>query len=123
MLHPNLLLAARANGLGAVITTWHIMLDSEFKAILGIPKRVKTRRSRSFRSAGRTAISGRLSVGRWLTQFTSIAGSPIVGAPRRLTVRAWPERAVRVGPASRRGSHRSRPNGCPDTGTAGAHHS
>ncbi|MEA2169049.1 MAG: hypothetical protein QOF76_2349, partial [Solirubrobacteraceae bacterium] len=38
----NLLLAARANGLGAVITTWHLMLESEFKAVLGIPRNVKT---------------------------------------------------------------------------------
>lgn len=38
----NLLLAARAHGLGAVLTTWHLEQEGEFKAILGIPKRVKT---------------------------------------------------------------------------------
>jgi nitroreductase len=38
----NLLLAARALGLGAVITTWHLMLEPEFKGVLGIPRRVKT---------------------------------------------------------------------------------
>jgi nitroreductase len=38
----NVLLAARALGLGAVLTTWHLMLEDEFKEILGIPKRVKT---------------------------------------------------------------------------------
>jgi nitroreductase len=38
----NLLLAARAAGLGAVITTWHLTLEAEFKAILGLPRRVKT---------------------------------------------------------------------------------
>jgi nitroreductase len=38
----NLLLAARALGLGAVITTWHLMLEDEFKDILGIPGHVKT---------------------------------------------------------------------------------
>ncbi|HLI58340.1 MAG TPA: nitroreductase family protein [Solirubrobacteraceae bacterium] len=38
----NLLLAARAHGLGAVLTTWHLEQEQEFKAILGIPKRVKT---------------------------------------------------------------------------------
>jgi nitroreductase len=38
----NLLLAARAEGLGAVLTTWHLFYEQEFKAILGIPKQVKT---------------------------------------------------------------------------------
>ena len=38
----NLLLAARAHGLGAVMTTWHLEQEQEFKAILGIPRRVKT---------------------------------------------------------------------------------
>jgi nitroreductase len=38
----NLLLAARAHGLGAVLTTWHLEHETEFKQILGIPRRVKT---------------------------------------------------------------------------------
>ncbi|SDU22426.1 nitroreductase family protein [Gordonia westfalica] len=38
----NLLLAARATGLAAAMTTWHLMLEQEFKAVLGIPRRVKT---------------------------------------------------------------------------------
>lgn len=38
----NLLLAARAHGLGAVLTTWHLEHETEFKSILGIPRRVKT---------------------------------------------------------------------------------
>jgi nitroreductase len=38
----NLLLTARALGLGAVITTLHLCIEQEFKTILGIPKRVKT---------------------------------------------------------------------------------
>ena len=38
----NLLLAARAEGLGAVLTTWHLFYEQEFKAILGIPRQVKT---------------------------------------------------------------------------------
>ncbi|MFE3187757.1 nitroreductase family protein [Nocardia sp. NPDC059240] len=38
----NLLLAARTLGLGATLTTWHQLLESEFKAALGIPRRVKT---------------------------------------------------------------------------------
>jgi nitroreductase len=38
----NLLLCARALGLGAVVTTWHLCLEQEFKQILGIPRRVKT---------------------------------------------------------------------------------
>src|SRR6201999_4298590 len=38
----NLLLAARAEGLGAVLTMWHLMLEQEFKAVLGIPKDVNT---------------------------------------------------------------------------------
>jgi nitroreductase len=38
----NLLLAARAHGLGATLTTWHLALEPEFKAVLEIPKRVKT---------------------------------------------------------------------------------
>jgi nitroreductase len=38
----NLLLAARALGLAATLTTWHLALESEFKAVLGIPRSVKT---------------------------------------------------------------------------------
>ena len=38
----NLLLAARAYGLAANITTWHLLLESEFKQVLGIPKNVHT---------------------------------------------------------------------------------
>ena len=38
----NLLLAARARGLGATLTTWHLEQEQEFKTILGIPRRVKT---------------------------------------------------------------------------------
>ena len=38
----NLLLAARAHGLGAVMTTWHLCLEQEFKQVLGIPRKVKT---------------------------------------------------------------------------------
>src|SRR3954447_2763129 len=38
----NLLLAARALGLGAVITTWHLMLEHEWKRELAIPEEVRT---------------------------------------------------------------------------------
>jgi nitroreductase len=38
----NMLLAARAYGLAANITTWHLLLESEFKDVLGIPKHVHT---------------------------------------------------------------------------------
>jgi nitroreductase len=38
----NLLLAARALGLGAVITVWHLLLEHEWKRELGIPKDVHT---------------------------------------------------------------------------------
>ena len=38
----NLLLTARALGLGATLTTWHLALEPEFKAVLGIPRSVKT---------------------------------------------------------------------------------
>jgi len=38
----NLLLAARALGLGATLTTWHLALEAEFKTVLGIPRSVKT---------------------------------------------------------------------------------
>jgi len=38
----NLLLAARAHGLAACLTTWHLLAEDEFKAIVGIPKGVKT---------------------------------------------------------------------------------
>jgi nitroreductase len=38
----NLLLAARAHGLGANITIWHIPREDDVKAILGIPKHVHT---------------------------------------------------------------------------------
>ncbi|HEX4356559.1 MAG TPA: nitroreductase family protein [Pseudonocardia sp.] len=38
----NILLTARALGLGATLTTWHLVLESEFKAVLGIPRSVHT---------------------------------------------------------------------------------
>ena len=38
----NLLLAARALGLGAVMTVWHLVLEHEWKDTLGIPKGVNT---------------------------------------------------------------------------------
>ena len=38
----NLLLAARALGLGANITTWHMFLEHEWKRVLGIPRDVHT---------------------------------------------------------------------------------
>ncbi len=38
----NLLLAARALGLGATLTTWHLLAEGEVRAILGIPKDVRT---------------------------------------------------------------------------------
>ena len=38
----NMLLAARALGLGATLTTWHLALEGEFKAVLGIPRATKT---------------------------------------------------------------------------------
>jgi nitroreductase len=38
----NIVLAARALGLGAVITIWHLMLEHEWKRELRIPKDVNT---------------------------------------------------------------------------------
>ncbi len=38
----NLLLAARALGLAACLTSWHLLAEDEFKAVLGIPHNVKT---------------------------------------------------------------------------------
>lgn len=38
----NLLLTARALGLAATLTTWHQLLEDEFKQVLGIPARVNT---------------------------------------------------------------------------------
>jgi nitroreductase len=38
----NLLLAARALGLGATLTTWHLLAEGEVRAILGIPNDVRT---------------------------------------------------------------------------------
>jgi nitroreductase len=38
----NLLLMARALGLAATLTTWHIMFEQEFKSVLGIPNSVNT---------------------------------------------------------------------------------
>jgi nitroreductase len=38
----NLLLAARAYGLAATLTTWHLLLEGEFKDVLGIPSHVHT---------------------------------------------------------------------------------
>jgi len=38
----NLLLAARAHGLAACLTTWHLFAEDEFKEVIGIPKDVRT---------------------------------------------------------------------------------
>jgi nitroreductase len=38
----NLLLTARALGLAAALTTWHLFFEDEFKRVLGIPKNVHT---------------------------------------------------------------------------------
>jgi len=38
----NLLLTARALGLGATLTTMHLFLEAEFKDVLGVPRNVKT---------------------------------------------------------------------------------
>jgi len=38
----NLLLTARALGLGANLTNWHLFLEREFKAVLGVPRGVNT---------------------------------------------------------------------------------
>ena len=38
----NLLLAARAHGLAACLTSWHLFAEDEFKAVIGIPKEVRT---------------------------------------------------------------------------------
>lgn len=36
----NLLLAARAFGLAANVTVWHLFAENEFKRVLGVPKQV-----------------------------------------------------------------------------------
>jgi nitroreductase len=38
----NLLLAARAHGLAACLTSWHLFAEDEFKAVIGIPKEVQS---------------------------------------------------------------------------------
>jgi nitroreductase len=38
----NLLLAARAHGLAACMTTWHLLAEADFKRVLGIPPAVDT---------------------------------------------------------------------------------
>ena len=38
----NLLLAARAQGLGACLTTWHLLAEDDFKNVLAIPRHVRT---------------------------------------------------------------------------------
>lgn len=38
----NLLLTARALGLGATLTTWHLTIEADFKKVLGIPRGVQT---------------------------------------------------------------------------------
>jgi nitroreductase len=38
----NVLLAARALGLGATLTTWHLWREQEFKDVLGIPDEINT---------------------------------------------------------------------------------
>jgi nitroreductase len=52
----NLLLAARAHGLGATLTTWHLALEAEFKAGWRFP--ATSTRLRSSPWAGRGATSG-----------------------------------------------------------------
>ncbi len=38
----NLLLAARAHGLAACFTSWHLFAEDEFKRVIGIPEDVRT---------------------------------------------------------------------------------
>jgi nitroreductase len=38
----NLLLAARAHGLAACLTSWHLFAEDDTKDVLGIPKDVRT---------------------------------------------------------------------------------
>ena len=38
----NMLLTARALGLGATLTTWHLLVEPELKKVLGIPRDVQT---------------------------------------------------------------------------------
>ena len=40
--HPNLVLAARAVGLGTVLTTNHTRYETEIKTYLGIPDEIST---------------------------------------------------------------------------------
>jgi nitroreductase len=38
----NLLLAARAHGLAACFTSWHLLAEEEFKRVIGIPRAIRT---------------------------------------------------------------------------------
>lgn len=76
----NLLLTARALGLGATITTMHLALEDQFKQTLGI--RVTSRPSRWCRSAGHGASSAPCDVDRSKRPSTAIAGRALDGAVR-----------------------------------------
>ncbi len=59
----NLLLAARAHGLGACLTQWHLVFEEELKELLGIPKSV--------------AVYAVIPVGRPLSSFGPVRRRPV----------------------------------------------
>lgn len=72
----NLLLAARALGLAANITIWHLFLEQEWKTALGIP--TGSARSPSSRSAGHSGASARYAAARQRSSFTATIGSTLL---------------------------------------------
>ena len=68
----NLLLTARALGLAAALTTWHLFFEDDFKRVLGIPKNVHT--FALIPSGTRAATSGRSVAGRPPRQSTGRPG-------------------------------------------------
>lgn len=50
----NLVLAARAHGLAATMTTWHLFAEADVEGILGF--RTAPEHTRSFRSDGHSAV-------------------------------------------------------------------
>ena len=76
----NLLLAARARGLGGVMTMWHQPVEAELRVVLGIPRRHRHRRHHPPRPPRRRPRAGAPPTGRRARLRRPLAGRGPVGA-------------------------------------------
>jgi hypothetical protein len=80
----NMLLAARALGPGATLTTLYLQFEKEAEAALGLPPGVHS--MPCCQSATRWAVSDQSVVFRWPMSFTKIDGASLTGIKSRREV-------------------------------------